>query len=65
MVFLLLGWPDTAGQAALFSENRDKNQTRDAHVPISLGEYSACEQKDDPKHKSGRITEICIWLEEG
>lgn len=38
---------------------------RDALVPISLGKYSACEQKDDPKHKNGHITEISIYLEEG
>lgn len=53
------------GRLHCFLENRDENQTRDALVLISLGKYSACEQKDDPKHKSGRITEICMWLEEG
>lgn len=53
------------GRLRCFLENRDENQTHDAFVLISLGKYSACEQKDDPKHKSGRITEICMWLEEG
>lgn len=39
------------GRLCCFPENRDKNQMCDALELVSLGEYSVCEQKCDPKQK--------------